>query len=353
MKSLKTMNDDQINRNLLTLAQRERELIGEILRYLREVETRKLYLKRGHSSLFTYLVNELGYAESTAYQRISALKMMRETRDRKLLNRIESGKLSLNAVTEARKVFDQKERDSGEKLSSKEKRTLISSLEGKSRKEREKEFQKVLGSEGPPSALPREVRRHGLKGEQRIHMSIRPELKEKLERCRELMAHRLKSNDTCELMDLLAEEYLKKNDPLRKKSSKKSSKESAKKPAARALKKPPKIPIIKSPKKSTEKAPSLTPNKPSCRTLASSVKSKTTRKTTRYIPKKTREEVHRKANGQCQYRDPKTGRLCGSRYKTQIDHIVPFSHNGDNELNNLQLLCASHNGFKGARRSPA
>jgi 5-methylcytosine-specific restriction endonuclease McrA len=340
MKRLKTMGDDEISSELLALARKERELIGEILRYLREVESRKIYLKRGHSSLFTYLVNELGYAESTAYQRISALKMMRETRDRKLLDSIESGKLSLNAVTEARKVFDQKERNLGEKLSSKEKRTLISSLEGKGRKEREKEFQKVLC---PSSSMPREVRRHSPQGEQRIHMSIRPELKEKLDRCRELMAHRLKSNDTCELMDLLAEDYLKKNDPLRKKPSKKSVK--------RALKKSPKKPINKSPKKSTEKAAGLTPKKHPCRTPASSMKSKTSIKRTRYIPRKTREEVYRRAQGQCQYRDPKTGRICGSKYKTQIDHIVPFSQNGESSLNNLQLLCASHNGLKGARRS--
>jgi 5-methylcytosine-specific restriction endonuclease McrA len=253
--------------------------------------------------------------------------MMRETRDLKLLNRIESGKLSLNAVTEARKVFDQKERDLGEKLSSKEKRSFISSLEGKGRKDREKEFQKMLG---PASALPREVRRHSPQGEQRLHMNVGPELKEKLERCRELMAHRLEGNDTSELMELLAEEYLKKNDPLRKKSSspKASKTASSEKPSH--------------PK---------TLDKTKCRTPASLMKPKTIRKTTRYIPKKTREVVHRKAKGQCQYRDPKTGRLCGSRYKTQIDHIVPFSHNGDNKLNNLQLLCASHNGLKGARRS--
>jgi 5-methylcytosine-specific restriction endonuclease McrA len=330
MQKLNLMADDEISSELLALARKERELIGEILRYLKEVESRKIYLKRGHSSLFTYLVNELGYAESTAYQRISALKMMRETRDRKLIANIESGKLTLNAVTEARKVFDQKERDSGEKMSSKEKKTFIKSLEGKGRREREKQFQKVLG---PSSALPREVRRHSPQGDQRLHMNVGPELKEKLERCRELMAHRLKSNDTCELIDLLAEDYLKKNDPLRKKPSKKLSE--------KALK--------KSLKESTEKAPGLTPNKPSCCTPASSIKSKTTRKTTRYIPKKTREEVYRRAQGQCQYRDPKTGRLCGSRYKTQIDHIIPFSHNSDNELNNLQLLCASHNGLKGAR----
>jgi hypothetical protein len=47
-------------------------------------------------------------------------------------------------------------------------------------------------------------------------MNVVPELKEKLERCRELMAHRLKADDTNELIELLAEEYLKKNDPLGK-----------------------------------------------------------------------------------------------------------------------------------------
>jgi 5-methylcytosine-specific restriction endonuclease McrA len=175
--------------------------------------------------------------------------------------------------------------------------------------------------------MPREICRHSPQGDQRLYMNVRAELKEKLDRCRELMAHRLKGNDTSELIELLAEEYLKKNDPLRKKLSKKSPK--------------------KSPKRSTEKAAGLTPKKTSCRTPSSPLKLKIPIKRTRYIPKKTREEVHRKVNGQCQYRDPKTGRICGSRYKTQIDHIVPFSQNGDNQLNNLQLLCASHNTLKG------
>jgi hypothetical protein len=329
MKRLKTMGDDEISAELLALAQRERELIGEILRHLREVEDRKIYLKRGYSSLFIYLVKELGYAESTAYQRISALKVMQETRDQKFITRIESGKLSLNTVTEARKVFDQKEKESGEKLSSKEKRTFISSLEGKGKKDREKEFQKILG---PSSSMPREIRRHGPQGDQRLHTTLRPELKEKLDRCRELMAHRLKGNDTNELIELLAEEYLKRNDPLRKRPSSKKSPD-------RALKKP------------AKKAAELPPKKTSCRILASAMKLKIPIKRTRYIPKKTQKEVHRKAKGQCQYRDPKTDRICGSRYKTQIDPIVPLSHKRDNSLNNLQLLCSSHNAFKGARRS--
>jgi CRISPR/Cas system Type II protein with McrA/HNH and RuvC-like nuclease domain len=132
-------------------------------------------------------------------------------------------------------------------------------------------------------------------------------------------------------MELLAEEYLKKNDPLRKKSS--SSPKASK--------------TASSEKPSHPK----TLDKTKCRTPASLMKPKTIRKTTRYIPKKTREEVYRRAQGQCQYKDPKTGRLCGSKYKTQIDHIVPFSQRGSNAQDNLQLLCASHNGLKGARRS--
>jgi hypothetical protein len=45
----------------------------------------------------------------------------------------------------------------------------------------------------------------------------------------------------------------------------------------------------------------------------------------------------------CQYRDPVTGKQCGSRFHLQVDHIQPKWANGSNDPNNLQLLCRAHN----------
>lgn len=86
----------------------------------------------------------------------------------------------------------------------------------------------------------------------------------------------------------------------------------------------------------------------------SSPKSKTTppsvpgwnQKSSRHIPNAIREEVYKRDQGKCQFRDPKSGKLCGSPYKMQVDHRYPFALGGDHSMNNLRLLCAVHNGIE-------
>ncbi len=64
---------------------------------------------------------------------------------------------------------------------------------------------------------------------------------------------------------------------------------------------------------------------------------------TRAIPAQVRRAVWRRDRGQC--------RQCGSRSFLQIDHIVPWSLGGSNDLQNLQLLCGVHNRLKGSSSS--
>lgn len=49
------------------------------------------------------------------------------------------------------------------------------------------------------------------------------------------------------------------------------------------------------------------------------------------------------ANGACSFTDPVTGRVCGSRYQIEIDHIVPKAMGGGDEPGNLRCLCRKHN----------
>ncbi len=55
----------------------------------------------------------------------------------------------------------------------------------------------------------------------------------------------------------------------------------------------------------------------------------------RYIPAVVRREVWRRDQGCCSYVDPHSGRRCGSRYRLEIDHIVPFALGGPAESSNL------------------
>ena len=48
----------------------------------------------------------------------------------------------------------------------------------------------------------------------------------------------------------------------------------------------------------------------------------------------------------CQYKDPRTGRQCGSTFGLQVDHRTSQWAGGIHTLENLQALCRTHNRFK-------
>ena len=48
-------------------------------------------------------------------------------------------------------------------------------------------------------------------------------------------------------------------------------------------------------------------------------------------------------------RDGEFCQKCGTKEDLTVDHIVPLSRGGENELSNLQLLCRHHNQAKGAK----
>ncbi|MBL7669622.1 MAG: HNH endonuclease [Bdellovibrionaceae bacterium] len=45
----------------------------------------------------------------------------------------------------------------------------------------------------------------------------------------------------------------------------------------------------------------------------------------------------------CQFRDAKTGKICGSKRFLDVDHIQPRFAGGGNEPFNLRPMCSSHN----------
>jgi hypothetical protein len=65
----------------------------------------------------------------------------------------------------------------------------------------------------------------------------------------------------------------------------------------------------------------------------------------RYIPVGQRRQVLLRDRKGCTYKDPKSGRVCGSRHGLQFDHIVPFGLGGQNSAQNLTLRCGAHNRF--------
>lgn len=61
-------------------------------------------------------------------------------------------------------------------------------------------------------------------------------------------------------------------------------------------------------------------------------------KNVRYISLDTKKKVYERDKGVCV--------ICGSNENIEYDHIIPIAKGGDSEINNLQLLCRSHNRMK-------
>ena len=88
------LSDDELVRRVRLLAIREREATVELVAHLAELDTRKLYLAQGYSSLFTYCTEVLRLAEHAAYNRIEAARASR--RFPAILDRLADGSLNLS-----------------------------------------------------------------------------------------------------------------------------------------------------------------------------------------------------------------------------------------------------------------
>ena len=66
----------------------------------------------------------------------------------------------------------------------------------------------------------------------------------------------------------------------------------------------------------------------------------------RYIPKAMKDQVWRRDRGRCQFKDPRTGKICHSNHLIEIDHRYPVALGGENSINNLRLLCRNHNQYR-------
>ena len=63
----------------------------------------------------------------------------------------------------------------------------------------------------------------------------------------------------------------------------------------------------------------------------------------------------------CQFKNPSTGKICGSKWRLEVDHVQPVWAGGSDAQENLRILCASHNrhryrqqgGVLGSRHTPS
>jgi hypothetical protein len=92
-----TMSDDDLLVETRRLAAAERGVKAELIRALREMDARRLYLGQGCSSLFAYCTRVLHLSEHAAYGRIEAARCAR--RLPLVVDLLEAGNITLTTIT--------------------------------------------------------------------------------------------------------------------------------------------------------------------------------------------------------------------------------------------------------------
>ncbi|HWU42475.1 MAG TPA: HNH endonuclease signature motif containing protein [Bdellovibrio sp.] len=326
MNELKKLKNWELESQLKNLVAKERKLLHVILEHIKEVDIRKLYLEKAYSSLFEYLVKELGYSGSAAMRRIDAAKLLREVPS--VSEKIQEGSLNLSQIGELARAVKEKEKSCGEKISSAQKIELVEAIAGKSTAETQKELCLALDIEL------KEPEKKLVQKDESVHLTITlsKELHEKLMKCKDLASHTmLQQQDDVSmntLFELLADEYLKKVAPIKVRKEETKFVESSN--ASREI----------SNLKNEKVTSALVPN---CNENSGTINSKN--KTLKTLTPKTRREIF-KRDRCCQYVDKRTGKQCGSTFLLEVDHRTARWAGGDHSVANLQILCGQHNKMK-------
>jgi hypothetical protein len=232
---------------------------------------------------------------------------------------IQSGELSLSVAAQAQSYF--REESKRRRIDAREKKETVCSLLGLSSRECERK----LAALSPEAALPKERERIVTDELTQIQFLADRALLGKLERLKQLMAHRNFEGSYAKLFEQLADLALKKLAP-----------------KARAVTSTQNEAVSRNPKINEnlkedmkEGANGITREKLR-RSAKRSVRS------SRFIPAAMKRAVSARDHGACGFRDRKTGKTCGSRHALEFDHVLPLSLGGATTAENLRLLCAAH-----------
>ena len=365
------------------LARVEQALQITVLDHLREIDARRLHLRRGYSSLFDYAVRELGYTEASAWRRIKAMRLSADTRG--VHGWLQDGSLNLSNAAQLQNAFERWDRSGAGRdatgaqgagtnpaprggsapteaataagaqlpvLDARARQQLVERAVGKSTRQ----VQQMLAEVDPESAQPTERIRALGDGRWELKVVVDGECQQGLQQLRALLSHVDPHLTIGQLVGRLVCEGVKRYDPGRPRQRQRNGHGSASERRVLTAPAPDDVggDATSAPKRrasevdrntsseSSRGMPGATPAKrhAAARPCASAL---------RFIPAAVKQEVWRRDQGCCSYVDPHSGRRCGSRFLLQIDHVVPVTHGGGAEPGNLRLLCAPHHRYRHAQ----
>jgi hypothetical protein len=320
------ISNDRLTERLNAAVREERRLTIEVLRLLLEVERRELFARMGYSSLFNFCIDYLKYSEAAAQRRIVSMRALRDMPE--LEEKIETGKLSLSVLAMTESTLKQNAKLENRKVGTEERRIALDMVEGLSRRKAEFALVEKLGLEPI-----------------RIESTERP----------------LRNGGVRIVLELTKEE-IKEIDDLRRLSSRpQTAKEMilnlVRSAAAKRRRKLGEAPLLRNRVVRTDiKSTPSSVNGSSIGQTTSAGGSELAH-TENYaqksrngqfrfggnkdLPHATKRIVWLRADARCEHLTAYGGR-CFARHSLEFDHVVPRAHGGQDEPDNLRLLCCAH-----------
>ncbi len=370
---LSTLSHGQLHHRITTLMSRERRVTLRILDHLAELDRRRLYRDRGHSSLFSYVVNELGYSTSSGVRRIAAARAI--TKHPPLRALLEQRQITLGALSAVAGVMN------GDNIED-----LTQQLRGKSIRDAQAIVAQVRGDDvtqrdriRPVIAKPTANRSPGLplatlsasagrapkdhiqneckngntdakenpEAERpvtmpkeprptcevlkryRVEFTIDETTTAQLQKAMALASHRVRGAMTTErLLQIVLAEFIERHDPAAR--ARRREERMAKSAATDGA-------------DANRTATTRTTDSRSVDAVSLTRSTGATRpEPTRHIPARIRDDVFIRDGGQCTFVAP-DGHRCLEQARLEVDHVVPFALGGSHSPGNLRLMCQTHN----------
>lgn len=311
VENLRALSPDELDQNMKSLAQRERKLLAEVLLTIREIDRRQLYLKLAYGSLFDYLTKHIGYSAGSAQRRIDAARLMGEVPEVK--TKIEQGKINLTQISLMQRAVRQVKL-SGKSVTRELKQELLTCLETKTQSESEVLVAKSLDLPRIEKTIQKSQKDESV----RLEITLSKHQFELLAQAKAIVSHAVPSGDLAKVIEYLATQAIAKK---LGKTKRESQGESCTHVTATLA------------VNSQELPPHLRPIPAARKPIPAPIKKKIFARDTK-----------------CTHVDHKTGKLCGSSWQLEMDHIQPLYAGGGSAFENLRILCRRHNQSRNQNR---